>query len=237
MREKNLAPYKFRLSRLISIANIVVAAPAVLFSSQTTLAQVPPALVSGVTKLTEAIKINADCTGITKTIVGIKIPPGHDQAMKDTHHNEGIEKAHNEHPVLSKKSDDHPQDQGRKRETRRIDPEHLKKIPPEMHEFFQQMSIARRELQRCGEAYVAAKKSAEAYIASLNEAGKSTSPDAMKKMAPNSPEAINSKKIGEQMEAYTASTRELHAAIVSLSSGDHQKYVSRLINKYFLERE
>ena len=236
MSEKKLTYYRFRLSHLITIANIVVT-PAVIFSSQASFAQVPPALVTGVTKLTEAIKVNADCTATTKIIVGIKIPPGHDQAMKDLHHNDGIEKAHSEHPVLSQKMDDRAPDQGKRREARRVDPDHLKKIPPEMHQFFQQMSIARRELQRCGEAYVVAKKSAEAYIAALNEAGKTTSPDAMKKMAPNSPEAMNSRKIGEQMEAYTASTRDLHAAIVSLSSGDHQRYVSRVINKYFLERE
>jgi len=55
-------------------------------------------------------------------------------------------------------------------------------------------------------------------------------------MPPNSPEAQKMNKLMSEMAAYTKSGQDLQAAISSLSK-DHQRYVSRTINKYFLNRE
>lgn len=199
---------------------------ALLLPTRTALAQSP---LDGIPlgQLAAAAGIMDNCALIAKKIAAITVPPGHDATVRSQHHNEGVGKAHDQHREKSA---------GRNVENKAIDSKHLKDVDPVNAEFQNIMRDGRRELRACGERYQEAKKATNAITASMSQAMQKLPSDYIKKMPPNSPEAQKMNKLMSEMAAYTKSGQDLQAAISSLSK-DHQRYVSRVINKYFLNRE
>ena len=202
---------------------------ALLLPTGTALAETP---IDGIQpgQLAAASGIMDNCALIAKKISAIKIPPGHDEAARNEHYNQEIKKAHDEHHENLEKS------QGMKSKKDDIDPKHLKPVDPVNAEFQKSMRAARSELQACGEKYQEAKKGTTAVTASISQAMQKLPADYIKKLSPDSPEAQKMNKLMSEMAAYTKSGQDLQVAISSIEK-DHQRYVSRVVNKYFLNRE
>ena len=202
---------------------------ALLLPTGTALAQSP---IDGIQpgQLAAASGIMDNCALIAKKISAITVPPGHDEAARNQHHNEELAKAHDEHHENLEKS------QGMKSKKNAMDTKHTKPVDPVAAEFQKSMRAARRELQACGEKYQEAKKGTTAVTASMSQAMQKLPADYIKKLPPNSPEAQKMNKLMSEMAAYSKSGQDLQVAISSIGK-DHQRYVSRVINKYFLDRE
>jgi hypothetical protein len=167
-----------------------------------------------VNQLGEATKVIDRCTGIAKRISAMPVPPGHEQARAAEHFNESITKA----PAPTGAAGAPPA------------PAPVKMaIAPEHQAFMNNIRAARNELQKCGEDFVRVHKPADALEKREGEA--------LEKKAATAP-TEDDKKIAAAITAYNTASENLTTAITALSKDSiHERYVGRVVNKYFLERE
>ena len=167
-----------------------------------------------VNQLGEATKVMDRCTGIAKRISAMPVPPGHEQARAAEHYNDTIAKA----PAPSPAAGSPPAPVAAKMA-----------IPPEHQAFMNSIRAARSELQKCGEDFVRVHKPAAEL---QNRAG-----EALEKKTAKAP-TEDDKKIAAAIVAYNTASENLTTAITALSKDKiHERYLGRVVNKYFLERD
>lgn len=165
-----------------------------------------------VNQLGEATKVMDRCTGIAKRISAMPVPPGHEQARAAEHFNASIAKA----PAAAAGAPAAPA------------PVKMA-IAPEQQAFMNNIRAARNDLQKCGEDYVRVHKPASALE---NREG-----EALEKKVAKAP-SEDDKKVAAAITAYNTASENLTTAITALSKDSvHDRYVGRVVNKYFLERD
>lgn len=160
--------------------------------------------------LAEATKIMDRCAAIAARISSMPVPPGHEEARAAEHFNETVAKAQ---PTAVAAKAPAPE---------------MKKVPPEHQNFMVKIRAEREQLEKCGQEYVKVNKPGDTLMQKTGEAlekeqTKSASED--------------HKKLGAAMMAYAKSEENLAAAITKLSKDKiHERYLGRVVDKYFLGR-
>jgi len=164
--------------------------------------------------LAEATKIMDRCAGIANRISSMKVPPGAAEARLAELHNEGVAKMQATAAPGVKSKEAAPE---------------VKRIAPEHQAFMSGIRAERGQLEKCGQEYARVNKPAEALMKRTGEA--------FEKNPTKSP-SEDDKKVGAAMMAYSKASENLATSITALSKDSvHQRYVGRVVNKYFLGRE